>query len=214
MANLPVSTSERDSRAEERRDQILEAAALAFTRKGYYATTMDDIVAESGLSKGTLYLYFKSKKEILLALCDHFMQSMNAQITANLEGKVSLVARMRAVAEAYVQVYRAKYDEGNQQAVSTARLTAEFWQQATIDPDVRARFIQEYTYFTRFTEDLIQAAIDQGEFRPVDVPALAMVVMSVFDGLSWRWLLNPSDVDWERSIETLFDMMLKGVASH
>ena len=40
---------------EERRAQILQAALTCFARKGYHLTTMDDIVAESGLSKGSLY---------------------------------------------------------------------------------------------------------------------------------------------------------------
>jgi len=52
----------------ERRQQILSAAMNCFLAKGYHRATMDDIVAESGLSKGTLYWYFKSKKELFLAL--------------------------------------------------------------------------------------------------------------------------------------------------
>ena len=44
--------------SEERRGQIIEAALACFTRKGYANTTIDDIVAESGLSKGAIYWYF------------------------------------------------------------------------------------------------------------------------------------------------------------
>ena len=43
----------------ERRQQILSAAMTCFIAKGYHRATMDDIVVESGLSKGTLYWYFK-----------------------------------------------------------------------------------------------------------------------------------------------------------
>jgi len=49
----------------ERRAQIIEAALTCFTRKGYNNTTMDDVAAESGLSKGTLYWYFESKDNLL-----------------------------------------------------------------------------------------------------------------------------------------------------
>ena len=51
----------------ERRAQIIEAALACFTRKGYTNTAMDDIVAESGLSKGAIHHYFKTKEDILLA---------------------------------------------------------------------------------------------------------------------------------------------------
>ncbi len=49
--------------AEERRSQILKAALRCFAHHGYHQTTMDDIVEESGLSKGTLYWYYESFEE-------------------------------------------------------------------------------------------------------------------------------------------------------
>ena len=51
----------------ERRAQIVRAALTCFSRKGYAKTTMDDIVAESGLSKGSLYWYFESKDELFMS---------------------------------------------------------------------------------------------------------------------------------------------------
>src|SRR5499427_4676925 len=51
-----------------RRDQIVAAALACFARTGYYATTMADVAAEAGVSKGTPYLYFDSKQALFLAL--------------------------------------------------------------------------------------------------------------------------------------------------
>ena len=48
-----------------RKNQILDAAMTVFARSGFHEARMDDIVQESGLSKGTLYWYFKSKEEII-----------------------------------------------------------------------------------------------------------------------------------------------------
>ena len=56
----------------ERRAQILDAATTVFARKGFDAASMDEIVTESGWSKGALYWYFKSKDEIITALLDRF----------------------------------------------------------------------------------------------------------------------------------------------
>jgi len=55
--------SPRPDVSEERKNQILDAAGKVFARLGFQKTRMDDIVEESGLSKGTLYWYFKSKDE-------------------------------------------------------------------------------------------------------------------------------------------------------
>ena len=56
----------------DRKNQILEAALGVFVIKGYSKTTMDDIVSASKLSKGALYHYYKSKKDLFLSLIDHW----------------------------------------------------------------------------------------------------------------------------------------------
>src|ERR1700750_303571 len=61
-----ISQAHRDAR----RQQILEAAVRCFSRDGFHATTTADIVRESGVSQGTLYLYFATKDDIVVALAD------------------------------------------------------------------------------------------------------------------------------------------------
>ncbi len=56
-----------DMRRAERREQILNAAWSCFQREGLHATTMDDIIAASGLSAGAVYSYFPSKDALILA---------------------------------------------------------------------------------------------------------------------------------------------------
>ncbi|MFC8043616.1 TetR/AcrR family transcriptional regulator [Nocardia sp. NPDC057353] len=53
---------------ERRRQQIVEAAQRCFARKGFHQTSMQDVFAESGLSAGAVYRYFKSKDELVAAL--------------------------------------------------------------------------------------------------------------------------------------------------
>lgn len=62
--------------AEERREEILEAALRLFGSKGYGETTVEDIAAAAGVAKGTIYIYFASKEHILLALKKQFSQGM------------------------------------------------------------------------------------------------------------------------------------------
>ena len=59
--------------AQERRSQILEAALRCFAHQAHHQTTMDDIVEESGLSKGTLYWYYESKKEISVSVMEKWL---------------------------------------------------------------------------------------------------------------------------------------------
>lgn len=59
-------------RPDERPDEILDAATLVFANQGFDAARMDEIAEHAGLSKGALYLYFKSKDAILIAIIDRF----------------------------------------------------------------------------------------------------------------------------------------------
>lgn len=59
-----------EEHAAARREQILSAAQRCFSRKGFHATSMNDVFAEAGLSAGAVYSYFKSKDEIIVAMSE------------------------------------------------------------------------------------------------------------------------------------------------
>ncbi|SVB52119.1 uncharacterized protein METZ01_LOCUS204973, partial [marine metagenome] len=61
------------SRKIQRREQILNAALHVIVRNGYHQSRMDDIVSKSGLSKGAIYWYYKSKKDVYLDLVNHWV---------------------------------------------------------------------------------------------------------------------------------------------
>ncbi|MFD0852046.1 TetR/AcrR family transcriptional regulator, partial [Actinomadura adrarensis] len=74
-----------DEHLEQRRRQILDAAQRCFIRKGVHATSMQDIMAESELSAGAVYRYFKSKTDIIAAIVSSVigdMQSFIADLVA------------------------------------------------------------------------------------------------------------------------------------
>lgn len=72
--------SPRPDVSEERKEQIIDAATHVFARSGYAKARMDDIAKETGVSKGTLYWYFKNKDAILLAILDNLLDRELAAI--------------------------------------------------------------------------------------------------------------------------------------
>ncbi len=59
--------SKREQLREERRQQIIDAALAVFTQKGFHAANVSDVAAQAGVSQGTIYWYFESKEELLMA---------------------------------------------------------------------------------------------------------------------------------------------------
>jgi AcrR family transcriptional regulator len=84
-----------------RRSEIIEAARACFARNGFRGTTLQEILAESGLSAGCVYNYFQSKNELMLAVADSRHEAEARIMTDGLEVS-DLVAGLVVVAEAFI----------------------------------------------------------------------------------------------------------------
>src|ERR1700686_5485686 len=82
-----VGMSPRPDVSEERKSQILEAAIEVFARLGFHQSRMDDIAGQAGLSKGELYLYYKSKDAIIAALLQHLFAKEFKQLPTLVESE-------------------------------------------------------------------------------------------------------------------------------
>src|SRR5438046_10737727 len=71
--------------AEMRLDELMDAAQKLFIAKGFDATTISDIVQDAQVAKGTFYLYFASKNEILTALRERFTQQFIQRIQVHID---------------------------------------------------------------------------------------------------------------------------------
>jgi AcrR family transcriptional regulator len=97
----------------ERRTQILEAAAELFGTQGYHSTSISDIIAQAGIARGTFYLYFQSKRAIFEELVDQLVRdivsrirrvvlgeghpSAKEQLLANIHGVIELLSARRSL---------------------------------------------------------------------------------------------------------------------
>jgi AcrR family transcriptional regulator len=89
--------------AEERRSAILDAALTAFSRKGYYATSLDDIAGEAGVSKALIYEHFASKQELHADLIARNARELTQRVAGALSGVEieSTVERLATGLEAF-----------------------------------------------------------------------------------------------------------------
>jgi len=193
----------RPATSEIRRNQILDAATTVFVRQGFQHARMDDIVEESGLSKGTLYWYFKSKEDIINAI-------LRRLFTGDLENLESLVQAEGTASERLLQLTNNRVN-GMKQMSSLVPIIFEFYAVAVHQQWVQ-QFIGEYfKHFRTLLEDLIQQGIDKGEFRPVNATKAAISLASMYEGLTLHWLMDPQTVQWEILSENSIPMLLDGL---
>jgi TetR/AcrR family transcriptional regulator, fatty acid metabolism regulator protein len=87
----------------DKREAILRAAIKVFARKGYFNSKVADIAAAAGIADGTVYLYFKSKDEILHSIFDRAMEEFIAEGKRELEGISEADKRLKRIAELHLE---------------------------------------------------------------------------------------------------------------
>jgi TetR/AcrR family transcriptional regulator len=99
-----MGTAERREREKLRRKmEIIDSAENVFFSKGFEASTMDDVAHESELSKGTLYLYFKSKEEVYLAIILRAMELLTRMFADAVKNEPNGLCKVRAIGETYIR---------------------------------------------------------------------------------------------------------------
>ena len=84
--------------------QIVDAAIRVFARNGYYNSRVSDIAREAGIASGTIYLYFRTKEEILVTLFRDKMAAFVARLRREIDGEADAVAKIRRLVERHFSV--------------------------------------------------------------------------------------------------------------
>ena len=189
----------------ERRIEILEAALTIFVKKGYSDARMDDIVHAIGLSKGALYHHFQSKRDLFIALIEHWMdQFMVIEDDQRLRAKPS--------AEIIIQIARftAKVFQRNP---NWFLVEPEIWAFANRDPEIKEMANQLYSRVLSEFEALIKRGMKYGEFKQVNERMIAMSIMTSLHGMIWFVLFKPKDFSLEEYVDLNMELILKGIAA-
>jgi AcrR family transcriptional regulator len=189
--------------SEERQKQILDAAITEFARNGFHATRMEDIARASGMSKGAVYLYYKSKDAIITAL-------LRMLFSWELRGARAIVEGEGSAAERLLAITRMFADELDRMKVAMPILM-EFYAVAFRQSAVRDYLSQFYAEFRVPLMTLIQQGVERGEFRAVEPDEVALAWTALIEGLTLLWLVNPSGLAWREHAETAVKLLLDGL---
>jgi AcrR family transcriptional regulator len=193
----------RQRRIARRRREILAAAARIFAHKGYAGATTKEIAEEADVAEGTLYNYFRGKREILRAIAVETEAPMEEALlsTGTLENR-----------EAMIVLFERAFD------LVEARMSfiQALWTEAWTDDLILQEFV--VARLERLTEQIkafIAKRVEDGSFRPI-APALgAQLVMGMFLGLVLPALRGvrpmPPPAERRELAETIVDLLLDGV---
>ena len=189
--------------AEERRSQILEAALRCFAHQGYHQTTMDDLVEKSGLSKGTLYWYYESKKEIFLSVMENWLGGWGKSLRESFSPQDPPAEKLRKLNQVMIRSGLEMRD--------LLPVVIEFWAHATQDETIKEMLGAMLEEYDSLISGIIQEGITRGEFREGNVHHLASILVAAYDGLLFQWMLNPESFPWPERATTLIETFLGSI---
>lgn len=171
--------------------KIIQAAGRAFVEKGFRGATMDDIAGNAGLSKPTLYAYFKNKQDILRAGFKAMGGVLNPQYYEERD--------LDALEEISDVIIGLK---------DVIPLTFEILSLTSADEDLREIYLDYYNGMVNSLEIFLKKQQDKGTVRgDVDAHTLATILMDIPFGIYVQLSLTQSDVNikeyWSNALEAI-----------
>ena len=189
--------------SQERKAQIYQAALNCFHRKGYHLTTMDDIVAESGLSKGTLYWYFEGKKDLFISMMRQVMDQFGQEMASIAVQESDAADKLRAC----LALFRVELAEMG----TFFGIMMEAWALTRHDTDVEDLVREIYTPYADLMTGIVKEGISSGEFSVDSPEAMSLVLLALFDGITLSMGTDLWQCDWSEIMDAAERLVLRGL---
>ncbi len=184
MAEARDRATKRKRLKEKREAQILDAAARVFAKNGYARATTREIAAEAGVSEGTIYNYFASKRQLLIAMSSRLALDSLEQLDA-------LPAREDV--KAYVlALVRDRFDL----LLKNIDLVRALMPEVLVDDDLRTAYINEVLAPTISSlGEYLESRAEVGVFRDVNTHVVARAMIGSVMSFGFLWLQQPSELE-------------------
>ena len=193
------------AKRQKRREQILRTAEHVFAAKGYYATSIADVIEAAGISRGTLYLYFDSKADLFHVLVDGFVDKLLACV----EG-VKVAPDLPAPTQQMYDNIQRVVDL----LVENHDLTTVLLREAVgVDDEVDRKLAGFYRFLQGMLVEALQRGAQMGIIRPVNAHIVSTAMIGAIKEVLYHYLVVARvEIPDKKAMATaLFDFILGGL---
>jgi TetR/AcrR family fatty acid metabolism transcriptional regulator len=189
--------------ASDKREAILKAATQVFARNGFFQSQVADVAREAGVAAGTVYLYFRSKDDLLVSLFERTMRDAIAEGRAALEAVSDPRERLTRIARLHLERL------GRDRDLAVV-FQVELRQSTKFMERFSSTFLRDYLGLIRDTLAKGQAA---GHFRSDLNPTIAAkIFFGALDEMATNWMLSRRRYSLPAQADTIVDLFINGVA--
>ena len=194
------AATERAATKTDKRDRILDAAVKVFADRGFHTATVAEIAKAAGVADGTIYLYFKSKDDVLLRLFDEKMGELEGEVRAALANETSARGKL----ERFIQHHLALVEKNPDLAavlIVELRQSAQFLKAAD-----RAK-----PYIDLIAE-VVKGGQESGEFaRDISPQTVKRAIFGALDELALAWLLSGRRATLKKTAAEVAGWLVRGL---
>ncbi len=190
---------------EFRTAEILQAAHHVFAEKGYDEATISDIASAAGVAKGTVYLYYRSKRDVYWAALKNDMLTLRDETRRQLDGAETIEQKVRAVIATKLRYFEQHRD-------FFRIYYAELGRSVTRHTQFQRQIEEIYLEQVHMLEQALQQAVRRRTIRHLRAEATAFAVLDLTRGVIAQRLRGWSAAELDDDIAFTFDLVWKGIA--
>ena len=195
---------ERAARAEKSL-HILHAAAKVFARSGYFNAKVSDVAREAGVADGTVYLYFKSKDDLLTSI---FSTAMD-EFIRRAQSEIARLSDPRDQLRHFAHLHFECLERDRDMAIV---FQVELRQSTKFMEQFSTTKLAEYFQIIR---QIIEAGQLRGLFRPqLNSRVVAKILFGALDEMATNWVVSRNNYPLTGMVDAVLDIFLHGVSTH
>ena len=184
--------------------QIIEAAVRVFARRGYYNSRVSDIAREAGIAAGTIYLYFKTKDDILVTLFRDKMAEFVGALRKAIANEPDAASKVRRLVSLHFSLLEEDPDLAEVLQVEL-RQGQKFFRGASG---------QEVGAYFALIGSVLEEGVGEGRFRPgVSVKVATKMLFGAMDQMATSWVLGKRGYRLVDTADAVADVFLQGVVA-
>jgi AcrR family transcriptional regulator len=189
------------ARYDARRQEVVQTAARLFAERGYHATSIEDLLEATGLTRGGLYHYMDGKQDLLLAVLDELMDPLLARAEAIVAEPATPEEHLRAVTGAWLEHVAAHRDH----------MVVFNQERRTLERDAAWGHVRAgRRSFEQLLAAILRRGVDEGTFRATD-PQLTLLALLGMGNYTAQWFAPDGRLSAQDVADGYCDLLLEGI---
>lgn len=190
----------------EKREKILEAAISVFAKKGTAKTKTADIAAAAQIGKGTIYEYFKSKDEIMMAAFYYVIKKAEDVVALRLSKITDPWEKFVTYLRVWKEILQSEFKD-------YMEIMLDFWAEGIRHKEKAVTFSLKKIYDENrdMLKNVLDECVAQDKIHPVNTHVVSSLILGALDGLMIQWIIDPGVLGIEGSLDEMEHLIIRGL---